>query len=144
MKWRITEAQSVLLQYLLPTSRPLLPHHQEGPSACFFFTWWPSGSVKLELSIYTQRWAHLFRSYLCVCRGAAVSQSSQELPWVGVCCCHALCAPARGADSRDLTWGQEDGGSLLVLLHLSSQQALRPEGRWGSGSVCSGCHNEIP
>ena len=145
-KWRITEAQTVLLQYLPPASRLLLPHHQEGPSACFFFTWWPSGSVKLEFSIYTRRWAHLFRSCVCV-GGVAVSQSSQELPWVGglllprpLCTCNRRRYPGLSVGSAGWMFPPCSAASQLP----AGPACLCPEGRWGSGSVCSGCHNKMP
>lgn len=72
---------------------------------------------------------------LCVSGGRQRVNLARSYPGLGVCCCHALCAPARGADSRDLTWGQEDGGSLLVLLRLSSQQALRACVQRGAGAL---------
>ena len=51
MKWKVMEAQTVLLEYLPACLLPLLSTPLKNPSACFIFSWWPSGSVKLEFNI---------------------------------------------------------------------------------------------
>ena len=60
VKWGVS-GWTALLEYLPACIPPLPPHHQEGPSACFFFTWRPPARIKLG---FTPRGLPLLR--LCV------------------------------------------------------------------------------
>lgn len=150
VKWGVS-GWTALLEYLPACIPPLPPHHQEGPSACFFFTWRPPARIKLG---FTPRGLPLLR--LCVegAVGGGMSQASRELLWVGVCCHYILHAPAGVGEGWGLCYlglpvepaephrGWVGGLSSRPPQPPAGPARLDPEGLWGSASVCSGCPNK--